>query len=404
MLDQRKRFLQIAIRSFLTIVVVMPLALFVGCANQNNNSPVSPEIPYENNTKWQVDSVSIPGFQIAIISGFESPFGLKVAPDGTVYVPDTRGGQLVRFTPDLRPNGWLGMLDGESSSINGWHYEGEPRRCQEYGAFDMAHSLDIDQYGNLYIPDYAAGKIQRYAPDGTLLGIFYDNPASPDLAFNGSVTGYFDADYNYWVSDFNLHRITKFDPTGKLIGWMGERTGGELTGGFTVLGTSQHSTSLYGFNQPQEVKFDRFGNFYVVEIGNHRIQKFAPNGQLLGWLGAYRDGTLTDGWATEELAGETSVPGGFRNPVSIHFLDNDDFIVCDNGNDRIQKFTYDGKFVGWIGGKAEGGVTNGWETTGLSAGGIEPGMMRSPYEAVIHNDKLYVADGHNGRVQIFTIL
>jgi len=174
------------VMSLMAIVVAVPLLLLAGCSEQNIGSPVTPEIPWENNTKWQIDTVSIPGFQIEIISGFESPFGLKVAPDGTIYVPDTRGGQLVRFTPELRPNGWLGMLDGESSSINGWHYEGEPRRCQAYGAFDIAHSLDIDQYGNLYIPDYAAGKIQRYAPDGTLLGLFFDNPMTPELAFSGS--------------------------------------------------------------------------------------------------------------------------------------------------------------------------------------------------------------------------
>ncbi len=386
----------------LTIIVVI---IFSSCSSENGTTiELTGTTDWQNDTRWQIDTVEYNGGYIEIIHGFDGAFGLTVHNDGSIYVSDIWRGQVVRFTRDLRPNGWLGMVDGTSSIISGWHYNGEPRRCSEYGAFDMPHSVDFDKDGNIYVADYGTGRIQRYTPDGTLLGLFFDNPPSTNLALDGTANAYFDKDYNLWVSDFNLHRITKFDSDGNLIGWMGERTSGEATGGFTVLGTSEHSTSLYGFNKPQMVRVDRFGNFYVVEIGNHRIQKFSPNGTLIGWLGARRDGTITDGWAIDGLAGETDILGGFRNPVSLEFIQGDTMIIVDNGNNRIQKFTYDGKFVSWMGGKLGGGVTNGWETTGLSQGGNDPGMFLSPYDAIIYNNKLYVADGHNGRIQIFDLL
>ena len=81
----------------------------------------------------------------------------------------------------------------------------------------------------------------------------------------------------------------------------------------------------------------------------------------------------------------------------------ENFIVSEYGNHRIQKFSKDGKFLGWIGGKGEGGITNGWEKEGSSKSGSEKGMFLNPYDTKIRKNVLFVADTKNNRIQIIKI-
>jgi len=354
-----------------------------------------------DNNQWQVESVSYPGGQLQIITGFDRPYGVTVTTFGTLYVSDLGEGRVVRFTSKLSFFGWLGMIEGEPNSASGWHDEGQPAQGSEAGMLNMPHSVDFDRNGNIYVADYISGRIHKYSADGTYLGLFFDPPSAPELAFDGPANAHFDNDYNLWVSDFDLHRIMKFSPDGSFVGWMGEKDDGTPTNGFATSGAAEASTSLGGFFRPHMVRIDRNNNIIVVETGNHRIQKFSSTGVFLGWIGAKRDGTLTDGWETSGLSQESNLPGGFKSPVSLQLIDNDTMIIADNGNHRIQKFDPDGRFVAWMGGKSGGGITSGWETEGESAAGTEPGMFTAPYDALWQNGRLYVADGHNSRVQIF---
>ena len=81
------------------------------------------------------------------------------------------------------------------------------------------------------------------------------------------------------------------------------------------------------FNNPSGMAIDSNDFIYVVEQGNHRIQKFS------------KDGILVSNWGTFGTdAGE------FYTPVCIT-VDHDDFVyVGDQGNHRIQKFTQNGLF------------------------------------------------------------
>jgi len=324
-----------------------------------------------------------------------------VTPDGTIYISDLGEGRVIRFSRRLRVTGWLGMMAGDPPSASGWHTTGLPLQGTEFGMMNMPHSVDFDRHGNIYIADYLNGRIHKYSPSGTFLGLFFDPPSSPELAFHGPANAHFDRDFNLWVSDFDLHRVVKFAPDGSLIGWLGEKAGGGLTGGFATSGSAQGSGALGGFLRPHMARVNQAGDFLVVETGNHRVQKFSSTGAFIGWIGANSNGTLTDGWQSSGLSGPSSLPGGFNAPVSLQLIDGDTMIITDNGNHRIQKFGPDGRFIGWLGGKADGGITAGWEVSGQSAGGTDPGMFNAPYDAWWQDRTLYVADGHNGRVQIF---
>ncbi len=81
----------------------------------------------------------------------------------------------------------------------------------------------------------------------------------------------------------------------------------------------------YLFYLPVDIAKDREGNLYVLDSGNHRIQKFDPNGGYLRTFG-------------EEGQG----PGEYMNPISIDIDDSGYIYVSDQGNFRIQILKPDG--------------------------------------------------------------
>lgn len=374
------------------------LALSASCSDEKDTTMVQPELTGQ----WTVESKAYTGGQLTIISGFVGPYGLTIQSDGTLYVSDLKEGRIVRFSSNLSYTGWLGMRDSDSS-ISGWHTSGSPIRGDAPGQFDFVHSVDFDANGILYAADYTNARIHRYAADGEYAGLFFDNPADSNLRFAGCPFVSFDRNGFCWVCDFDGHRVYTFGQDMALIGWLGEFAGGGITNGFADSGLAQQSSEFGGFYQPHMARTDSHGNVYVVETGNHRIQKFASDGTFLGWLGTYSNGQLTNGWATDGIAISSVQPGGFINPVSLFIADDSLLLVADNGNNRVQKFGIDGTFKGWMGAKADGGVTAGWEATGLSAESAEPGGFAAPFDIKWHDGKYYVADGHNGRLQIFNL-
>ncbi|MEE9443817.1 MAG: NHL repeat-containing protein [candidate division Zixibacteria bacterium] len=375
------------------------ILFILSCGNEDDNMTNSPL-----ESQWDISESPYNGGKLLVLDGFIGPYGITVASDGNIYVSDLKEGRVVRFNRNFRYTGWLGMNDSNSNSASGWHISGTPVRGTETGMFNMAHSVDFDARGNIFIADYLNGRIHKYSPQGQFLGLFFDPPSRPELAFDGCANGNFDRDFNLWVSDFNAHRVFKFGPDGSLIGWMGEYESGGLTSGFADTGQAKISYINGGLYKPHMVQCDEQGNIYIVETGNHRVQKFDSSGRFLGWIGARSGGGLTDGWETTGESVASDLPGGFSAPVSLQLVNDELMIITDNTNHRIQKFDIDGHFIGWLGGKPDSTVTTGWETSGQSGpGGDAPGMFLAPYDARLHGDTLYVADGHNGRIQVFIL-
>ena len=75
------------------------------------------------------------------------------------------------------------------------------------------------------------------------------------------------------------------------------------------------------FNYPVGIAIDLFGNVYVADTGNNRIQKFSNTGELLYLWG-----------------GSGSEEGKFFKPEGIAVNNNGDVFVADGGNNRVQRF------------------------------------------------------------------
>jgi hypothetical protein len=76
---------------------------------------------------------------------------------------------------------------------------------------------------------------------------------------------------------------------------------------------------------PSDIAFDSQGNMYILDTGNHRIQKFNPDGKFLASIGRKGQG-----------------PAEFQYPLSLD-IDSEGYLyVADSGNQRIQVLKPDG--------------------------------------------------------------
>jgi sugar lactone lactonase YvrE len=140
------------------------------------------------------------------------------------------------------------------------------------------------------------------------------------------------------------------------------------------------------FVWPHGMHVDRQGNVWVtdaVSAGSgeapaglgHVILKFSPEGRLLMTLG--KKGEAGDGQDT------------FRQPSDVFVAPNGDIFVADGhgaaGNNRIVKFSADGRFIRQWGGTGEA-----------------DGQLRDPHALAMDSQgRLFVGDRGNSRIQIF---
>jgi sugar lactone lactonase YvrE len=154
--------------------------------------------------------------------------------------------------------------------------------------------------------------------------------------------------------------ILKFDASGKLLKAWGE--------------------GMFIF--PHGATVDRDGNLWVTDESmkdgkGMQVFKFSPEGKVLMTLGKA-------GVASAE-------PGLFDEPTDVAIAPNGDIFVTEGhsgprpGNDRISKFSKDGKFI------------KAWGKRGAS-----PGDFHSPHTIAFDSQgRLFVGDRGNNRIEIF---
>jgi DNA-binding beta-propeller fold protein YncE len=137
------------------------------------------------------------------------------------------------------------------------------------------------------------------------------------------------------------------------------------------------------FYFPRGVAVDQAdGSVYVVDMGNHRIQKFDTSTNVLPQLLLKIGGGLGPGHASNPQAQE---PGQFRSPWGVAVDGQGDLYVTDTGNQRVQKFDREGNFLTQWGGF-----------------GNQDGQFNFPYGiAVDARGSVFVTDSANSRVQQF---
>jgi len=133
--------------------------------------------------------------------------------------------------------------------------------------FIMPHGLTVDKENNVWVADVGLHQIFKFSHEGNLLlklgvakipgndSLHFDLPTDVAVADDGSL----------YVSDgYGNSRVVKFSKEGKYLFEWGKR--GDKPG---------------EFNTPHMIDLDSYGNVYVADRENNRIQKFNANGIFL---------------------------------------------------------------------------------------------------------------------------
>jgi DNA-binding beta-propeller fold protein YncE len=163
--------------------------------------------------------------------------------------------------------------------------------------------IAVDREKNVYITSFSSGKLLKFDQNGNgiaSLSPFVDSRLYGIDYYNDMLA----------VSDFKKDQVYILNTACKIIKTFGS-----------------HGSEEGQFRGPEGVCFDRSGYIYVVDNGNHRVQKFDEDGKFIlrfGEQGEYE--------------------GNLNNPTDIAVSGNSVY-VTDTGNKRIASFDDSGNFI-----------------------------------------------------------
>jgi sugar lactone lactonase YvrE len=268
---------------------------------------------------------------ISVEAQFYGPTGLAFDKAGNLYVAEERNNRIRKINPRVEVTAFAG--DGKGSYANGTGVEAQ--FCEPFG-------LAFDRAGNLYVADSYNNRIRKISPKGEVTTFAgsgeegYANGAGTEAQFNSPGFLVFDKAGNLYVADTGNNRIRKISPKGEVTTFAGSGEEGYANG-------TGVEAQFYG---PAGLAFDKAGNLYVADMGNHRIRKISPKGEVTTFAGSGEEG-YANGAGTEAQ---------FYGPVGLAFDKAGNLYVADMGNHRIRKISPKGEAITFEGSREEGGA------------------------------------------------
>ena len=225
---------------------------------------------------------------------FNEPWGIAIAPDGSVYVTDTWNHRVEKFT-------------SSGKFITAWGVFGQGETPD---AFYGPRGLAVDEEGRVYVTDTGNKRIAVFDSNGNFLTDFgsagfdpgqFDEPVGVAIDKNGTV----------YVTDAWNKRIQTFTPV---------ETDGELS----FIPANQWD--VYGWfgqsldNKPFIAVNDAL-HVFITDPDGYRIMEFDP------------DGALVRVWDDLESENSLGLPSGIT-------IDNEGHVwVTDSTNNRLRRYT-----------------------------------------------------------------
>jgi hypothetical protein len=171
----------------------------------------------------------------------------------------------------------------------------------------------------------AAAQLLEFGPNGEFMREIGRNLYG--FAFAHSVR--IDKDDNIWAIDKGSDMVIKFNQAGRVQWVFGRRQESADDAHPWEHVTPPLPPRDGSFRQPTDVAWDSQGNIYITDgYINSRVAKYDKNGN---WVKSW---------------GEPGTgPGQFRTPHAIAIDRNDNVYVGDRGNQRVQIFNTDGKYL-----------------------------------------------------------
>lgn len=139
-----------------------------------------------------------------------------------------------------------------------------------------------------------------------------------------------------YICDIDNHVVRRLDMKKNVI----TTVAGNGQKGYSGDGGPATKASL---NQPYEVRFDKAGNMYFVEMPNHVVRRVDRRTGIITTIA----GTGKAGFSGD---GGPATKAEFRQPHSIQFDPQGRLLICDIGNHRVRRLDLTTGIVGtWLG-------------------------------------------------------
>ncbi len=184
---------------------------------------------------------------------FDAPRGVAIAPDGSVYVADSRNYRIQKF-------------DADGNLLLTWGTFGEVAKgTGAAGTFNEPWGVGVGPDGAVYIADTWNHRIQKFDANGQFLSMWGHEQYQPDNfatfdGFWGPRAVVVDAQSRVFVADTGNKRIVVFDANGL---------------GLFNIGSGGFEPGL--LDEPVGLALDADDTLYVADTWNQRIQAFRPD-------------------------------------------------------------------------------------------------------------------------------
>ena len=231
--------------------------------------------------------------------------------------------------------GELEVKEGKIKSLYGIHVNSK-------GTIAMT-----DSYGDcIYIFDKEGNYLRKIGRNGDNVGQFY-RPSGVTYLNDNEIL----------IADVNNNRIQQVDiQTGTFVKSFGKSGDGKGE-----------------FNWPVDICLDEQHRIFVTELGSHRIQVITQEGETIAIFGnsgpeklnhptcciSYKNMFLVSdggnncvkvfdqsGTFLYKFGGKRNQDGQFNWPSGMLVDSNNNLLVCDRNNNRVQQFSLDGRFTG----------------------------------------------------------
>ncbi|MBI3684540.1 MAG: hypothetical protein HY235_29560 [Acidobacteria bacterium] len=306
-----------------------------------------------------------------------APSDVAMDSDG-LLIADSGNHRLRRITPA----GLIVTLAGDGES--GSRGDGGPAQRSRLSS---PRGVTADRSGNIYIADTDNHAVRKITSDGQIQTV----AGAGTAGFNGEIvpaqqaqlsspTGVaVDPGGSLYIADTGNHRVRRIIPGGYLLTMMG--TGRK---GFSGDGGVGLNAQL---DRPLGICFDRAGNLYIADSGNHRIRKVSKEGYVSTVAGKGTAGFSGDGGAAVEAR--------LNQPVAVSADSTGALFISDAGNACVRRVTPDGLIATIAGSGAPGFSGDGGPA--LSAKFEEPAGIAADAAG-----NVYVADRLNHRIRKLT--
>ncbi|HYW69511.1 MAG TPA: hypothetical protein VE961_00665 [Pyrinomonadaceae bacterium] len=197
---------------------------------------------------------------------FADPFGVAVAPDGTIYVSDAGDNNRIRKI----------SADGKVETFAGSGQEGFADGPGLQAAFNTPSGLAIDPAGNLYVADTGNNRIRKLSPQGLVSTIAgegtagYADGAASQAMFDGPIGVAVDKAGNVFVADSYNDRVRLISTNGQVTTLAGAKGPGYVDG----------PAAVALFDTPCGLAVTADGSVIVADTGNHQLRRISSDGNV----------------------------------------------------------------------------------------------------------------------------